>query len=112
MAARAAPPSIGAAVIWAAKPEAVALEAAELAAPVALEARLDAEAPADEAAPDREDATEDADPAADDPPEAADPDAEDPAPPTAVKRVVEPTVEVATALPPEDTVVRTAATEQ
>lgn len=88
------------------------LEAAELAAPPALEATLDAEAPADEAAPDREDATEDADSDAEDAPETADPDAEDPAPPTTVKRVVEPTVEVATALPPEETVVRTAATEQ
>jgi hypothetical protein len=104
-AARATPPIIGAAVIWAAKPEEGALEAAEPAAPLALEARLAADELADEAAPEREEAAEEAEPDAEEAPDEA-----DPAAPTAVKRVVEPTVEVVTALLPDVTVVRIAAT--
>jgi hypothetical protein len=104
-AARAAPPSIGAAVTWAAKPVEVALEAEEPAAAVALEAPLERDEARDEAAPEMDEATDDPDADADD----AAPEALDPAAPTAVKRVVEPTVEVVTALLPEETVVRIAA---
>jgi len=102
-AARAAPPIIGAAVIWAAKPDEEELEAPPVAleapAAPALEALLEREAIADEAEEAMEEAAEDAE---------ADPDAPDPAAPTAVKRVVEPTVEVVMALLPDVTVVRMA----
>jgi hypothetical protein len=106
-AARAAPPIIGAAVIWAAKPDEEALEAPpalEAPAAPALEALLEREAIADEAEEAMEEAAEEAEADTDD----ADPDAPDPAAPTAVKRVVEPTVEVVMALLPDVTVVRMA----
>jgi hypothetical protein len=94
--------------MWAAKPEEVALEAEEPAAAVALDALLERDEAPDDAEPEMEEAPDDADADAD---EAA-PEPLDPAAPTAVKRVVEPTVEVVTALLPEETVVRMAAANQ
>jgi len=94
---------MGAAVMCAAKPDEVALEAPEAAEPPAAEALLAMEETADEAEAVMEEIAEDAEPAADEAPLEA-----DPAAPTAVKRVVEPTVEVVTALLPEVTVVRIA----
>jgi len=68
---------------------------------------LERDAARDEAELDMEETADDPDADAD---EAA-PEEPDPAAPTAVKRVVEPTVEVVTALLPEETVVRMAEVE-
>lgn len=107
-AARAAPPSIGAAVICAAKPEDVALPAAEEAPLTALESRLEA----DEATDDADEAAEETAPDKEEEAEVAAPDADEMNPPTGVKRVVEPMVEVATALLPDETVVKMAAAKR
>ena len=126
-AARAAPPRIGAAVMTGAMPVEVADPAAllaapaaelaaEPAAPVALVRALEAEPAAEEAPADALSAAPEASAAAEEraaealaAASEAEPDREPTAPPAAPtmeKRVVEPTVEVATALPSEVMVVR------
>lgn len=108
-AARAAPPSIGAAVMCAAKPEEVALAATDEAELATLEARLEAAEAIDDAPDEAEEAADETAPEAEEAADEAAPDADDTAPPTAVKRVDEPMVEVATALLPDVMVVRMAA---
>lgn len=108
-AARAAPPSIGAAVIWAAKPPDVALETADEAALAALDARLETDEARDDAPAETEEAADEAEPEMDEAADEAEPETDDAAPPTAVRRVDEPMVEVATALLPDEMVVRIAA---
>lgn len=93
----------------AAKPEEVALAATDEAELAMLEARLEADETIDDALDAAELAADDAEPEIEEAADEADPEADDTAPPTAVKRVDEPMVEVATALLPDEIVVRMAA---